>query len=149
MGAFGAGLQPPRAVQRSSADGPNGDRRHWGNARTSDATLAAPVGVAIPGVTMRGRNPGSEVQADAEPRVVVPVVGAKFRLRFNGFVFIRYEGPDLIAAMRRALRLFEDRAAWRRLMANGFAGGLSWAITAMHYMNLFDRLIATKARGAR
>ncbi len=67
----------------------------------------------------------------------------------NGFVFVRYEGPDLIAAMRRALRLFEDRAAWRRLMANGFAADFSWAITAMHYMNLFDRLIATKARSAR
>lgn len=67
----------------------------------------------------------------------------------NGFVFVPYEGPELIGAMRRALRVFEDRAAWRRLMANCFAANFSWSIAAAHYMDLFQRLLAATGRSAR
>jgi starch synthase len=67
----------------------------------------------------------------------------------NGFVFVRYEAAELIAAMRRALELFREPATWQRLMAKCFAADFSWSITAAHYMNLFERLLAAKRRSAR
>jgi starch synthase len=67
----------------------------------------------------------------------------------NGFVFERYEAAELIGAMRRALRTFGDRAAWRRLMANCFAADFSWSAAAVRYMELYNQLIAGRARNPR
>jgi starch synthase len=63
----------------------------------------------------------------------------------NGFVFERYEAAELIGAMRRALRVFGDPAAWRRLMANCFAADFSWSAAAARYMELYSQLIAERA----
>jgi starch synthase len=67
----------------------------------------------------------------------------------NGFVFVPYEGREMIAALRRGLRLFEDRATWKRLTANCFAANFSWSIAAAQYMKLFERLLAGRGRSAR
>jgi starch synthase len=55
----------------------------------------------------------------------------------------------LIAAMRRALRVFGDRAAWRRLMPNCFAADFSWSAAAARYMEFYRQLIADRARHLR
>jgi starch synthase len=67
----------------------------------------------------------------------------------NGFVFERYEAAELIAAMRRALRVFGDPAAWRRLMANCFAADFSWSAAAARYMELYRQLVAEQAARPR
>jgi starch synthase len=67
----------------------------------------------------------------------------------NGFVFENYVAQELIAALRRALRVFADPPHWRRLMANCFAADFSWAAAATRYMELFQELVAARRRTAR
>jgi len=67
----------------------------------------------------------------------------------NGFVFTRYEAAELIAAIRRALLVFADPSAWRRLMANCFAAEFSWPAAAARYMEFYNLLIAERARNRR
>ena len=66
----------------------------------------------------------------------------------NGFVFREYAAADLLDALRRGLKVFGDRAAWRRLLANSFAADFSWSVAARKYMDLFEQLIAQKRRTA-
>jgi len=67
----------------------------------------------------------------------------------NGFVFERYAAPELIGAMRRALRVFGDQAARGRLMANCFAADFPWSAAAARYMELYNELIVDRARYSR
>ncbi len=66
----------------------------------------------------------------------------------NGFVFSAYTAPELIAALRRGLRVFRDPPAWRRLMANCFAADFSWSTAAARYMELFEQLLSDRQRSA-
>jgi starch synthase len=66
----------------------------------------------------------------------------------NGFVFDGYTRQELITALRRALRIFRDPPAWRRLMANCFAADFSWSAAAAHYMELFAQILAARERSA-
>jgi starch synthase len=67
----------------------------------------------------------------------------------NGFVFRDYQPAEMIAAMRRALEVFSDRTAWKRLMANCFAADFSWAVAAARYMDLYRKLIAERTQQVR
>ncbi len=58
----------------------------------------------------------------------------------NGFMFTDYRAEALADAMARARRLYNDRAAWRRLMDNCFAADFSWTVSARHYLRWFDDL---------
>jgi starch synthase len=58
----------------------------------------------------------------------------------NGFVFQEYRSEDLAAAATRAVELYRDREAWRRLMDNGFAADFSWDRAAHEYIEWFTRL---------
>ncbi len=53
----------------------------------------------------------------------------------------------LQAALRRTATLFKDKAAWRRMQANGLASDVSWTEPARLYAELFRGLIEpVKAR---
>lgn len=67
----------------------------------------------------------------------------------NGFLFQRYEAAGLIAAIRRALRVFGNPPAWRHLMANCFAADFSWSAAAVRYMEFYRHLIAERPRHPR
>ena len=57
--------------------------------------------------------------------------------RSTGFVFHEYSGEALLAALRRALDLFRDRAAWRALQTAGMRRDNSWdhsAASTSEYM---------------
>jgi starch synthase len=64
--------------------------------------------------------------------------------RGTGFKFSEYTGPALLAALREALATYGDKAAWRRLQANGMAKDFSWNASALEYGRLYD--VARKAR---
>jgi starch synthase len=67
----------------------------------------------------------------------------------NGFAFSGYTSQELTGALRRALRVLGDRAAWRRLMANCFASNFSWAASAPRYIEFYERLLAERRRSRR
>ena len=57
----------------------------------------------------------------------------------NGFSFESYKPRALLATVRRALKLFADRRAWRRLQLAGMRQDWSWDKSAREYLELYAR----------
>jgi starch synthase len=62
----------------------------------------------------------------------------------TGFKFQAYEGRALLDCIRQAARVFNDKKAWLKLVANGMAKDFSWKASAAEYSKLYET-----ARGAR
>jgi starch synthase len=58
--------------------------------------------------------------------------------RGTGFKFSEYMAPALLAAVREALEVYADKAAWRRLQTNGMSKDFSWNASALDYGRLYD-----------
>ncbi|RLB58823.1 MAG: glycogen synthase GlgA [Deltaproteobacteria bacterium] len=58
----------------------------------------------------------------------------------NGFVFPVGQPQQMVAAVRRALELFADRAAWHRLMQTAMAQDYSWRRPARQYDLLYRQV---------
>jgi starch synthase len=58
----------------------------------------------------------------------------------TGFKFNEYSGRALLAAIRAALALFQDRQRWEQLMKNGMAKDFSWDASAAQYSALYKKL---------
>ena len=60
----------------------------------------------------------------------------------NGFSFESYSPRALLAAIGRALKLYADRRAWRRLVLTAMRQDWSWAKSAREYLGLYRRALA-------
>ena len=58
----------------------------------------------------------------------------------NGFKFIPATGDALYGAVKRAVRLYEDKAAWGKLMTRAMSYDFSWVRSAGQYLKLYRRL---------
>ncbi len=58
----------------------------------------------------------------------------------NGFMFEGYAASEMVAALARMIKVYRDRTAWRRLMANAFAADFSWERAAKSYLEWFEKL---------
>jgi starch synthase len=54
-------------------------------------------------------------------------------------MFDEYSSQALLGTLRRALRTYEDRAAWRRLQIAGMQEDFSWDRSARQYVSLYER----------
>jgi starch synthase len=78
----------------------------------------------------------------------VPVVHATGGLRdtvedaVNGFVFTDPSAHGLWLAIERALALWADKAAWKRMMQAGMTRDFSWEKSAREYQRLYQRVLA-------
>ena len=61
----------------------------------------------------------------------------------TGFKFRLYSGQALLETVRRALRVYQNRAAWQRLMRNGMAKDFSWDVSAREYVAVYEKVIRT------
>jgi len=68
--------------------------------------------------------------------------------RGTGFVFERAEADDLERALERALALFADGDAWRRLMLRGMHQDFSWNRAAGRYEEMYRATVASRSPGA-
>jgi starch synthase len=59
----------------------------------------------------------------------------------TGFVFDDETPEALLAAARRAIALYGDREAWRRLMRRGMTRDFSWTAAARRYQSLYRELL--------
>lgn len=57
----------------------------------------------------------------------------------TGFAFREATGAALLAALRRALETYRDRAAWRRIQAAGMRQDFSWDAFARQYAAVYER----------
>lgn len=56
----------------------------------------------------------------------------------TGFKFEEYSGKALLKCLRTALKTYRDRAAWRKLQANGMAKDFSWKASAAAYVTVYE-----------
>jgi starch synthase len=59
----------------------------------------------------------------------------------TGFKFWDYTGEALLDTVRAALKAYQDRDGWQRLMRNGMAQDFSWDASAREYVALYRRII--------
>jgi len=59
----------------------------------------------------------------------------------TGFVFKNYEASELLNTIKRALRVYEDKNAWVKLIKNGMKKDFSWEASAKKYVDIYQRAI--------
>jgi starch synthase len=59
----------------------------------------------------------------------------------TGFTFDDETPEGLLDAVQRAAALYDDRAAWRRLMRRGMTRDFSWTVSAGQYQALYHELV--------
>ena len=60
----------------------------------------------------------------------------------NGFTFTDYTSDALLAMIKRAIKVFKDKKAWRRLVENGIQCDFSWRASAKKYCTLYKSLLS-------
>jgi starch synthase len=66
----------------------------------------------------------------------------------TGFVFRDYTTSALLAALERALAVFQNREAWRALQTAGMRVDNSWDRSAREYVKMYERALARAPRRA-
>lgn len=59
----------------------------------------------------------------------------------TGFVFKNYDSDELLDAIKRALRTYQDKEAWTKLMKNGMQRDFSWEASAQKYEDLYQKAL--------
>jgi starch synthase len=65
----------------------------------------------------------------------------------NGFKFGPYKPASFLAAIRKAVDLFENADAWKKLIANGMKADFSWDRSAKRYVELYHAVIEKGPQG--
>ncbi len=58
----------------------------------------------------------------------------------NGFSFANYNAHDMLYTVKRALRLYEDKNKWERIVSSAMDGDYSWKKSAEIYKGLYEKL---------
>jgi starch synthase len=64
----------------------------------------------------------------------------------SGFVFKKYDADDMLKAVERALKLFQDKKRWAKLMKNAMKQDYSWEAAGEKYAKLYARLVARRRK---
>jgi starch synthase len=59
----------------------------------------------------------------------------------TGFVFKNYDAEELLIAIKRALRVYQDKKTWSKLMLKGMSQDYSWEAQARKYVELYKKAI--------
>ena len=95
-----------------------------------------------------GSGPRKGPREKGKPGVPKPEPGGVSE-RQTGFVFDAATPGAFEAAVRRALALKADAAAWQVLMRRGMAQDLSWAGPARDYLALYRQALQARATAPR
>jgi starch synthase len=66
----------------------------------------------------------------------------------TGFTFTDYSPMALLGALGRALEMFENRPAWRRIQMAGMQEDFSWDASAREYVKVYERAVTANRSGA-
>jgi len=59
----------------------------------------------------------------------------------NGFVFEKYTSSEMLQAINRAIKSYEDKGQWRSLISKAMGCDFSWDASAKKYIELYNRAI--------
>jgi len=65
----------------------------------------------------------------------------------NGFKFSEYKVEDFLAQIKEALEIYDNKAAWQKLVENGMRADFSWEESARRYVQLYEKVKERKATG--
>jgi starch synthase len=59
----------------------------------------------------------------------------------TGFVFKNYDPDELLKTIKRALKVYQDKKKWKKLMLSGMQKDFSWEISAKKYIQLYQKAL--------
>jgi starch synthase len=63
----------------------------------------------------------------------------------NGFKFDAYSADALLEAVDRAMKAFQEKSTWSKIINKGMHSNFSWRNSAIQYMSLYDQAIQLKS----
>mgnify|MGYP000073681258 CR=1 FL=1 len=60
----------------------------------------------------------------------------------TGFVFKKYEASDLVSEVKRAIKVFNNKDAWLKLMKVAMNQDFSWKSSAKKYIDLYRKILS-------
>jgi len=63
----------------------------------------------------------------------------------TGFVFEKAHHMSLMAAVKKAFKVFSDNEAWQTIQRAGMAQDFSWENSAKKYLELYQSIVKTQA----
>lgn len=64
----------------------------------------------------------------------------------TGFLFREYSADALVEAIEKALKLYEDKDAWKRAQLNGMRKDFSWSVSAKRYIEVYKEAIELRKK---
>jgi len=59
----------------------------------------------------------------------------------TGFTFANYNAHEMLDTVRRAVKIYEDKAAWKKIVESGMKQDFSWNKSAQEYLQLYNKLL--------
>jgi starch synthase len=59
----------------------------------------------------------------------------------NGFLFKKYDADTMLKELKKALKLFEDKKTWAKIIRNGMKADFSWNASAKKYIDLYKTIL--------
>ena len=59
----------------------------------------------------------------------------------NGFMFKKYNPTDMMKEIKKALKVFQNKKEWGKIMKNGMKSDFSWNSSAKKYVELYKTVI--------
>jgi len=59
----------------------------------------------------------------------------------NGFMFKNYDSAAMMKELHRALKIFDDKKTWTKIMKNGMKSDFSWNSSAKKYIDLYKTIL--------
>jgi starch synthase len=63
----------------------------------------------------------------------------------NGFMFKQYNAKAMTKELNRALKIFEDKKAWTKIIKNGMKSDFSWNSSAKKYIDLYKTILSNES----
>lgn len=62
----------------------------------------------------------------------------------NGFIFKKYDVDEMIKEVKRAIKIFDDKKIWQKIMKAGMKSDFSWDLSAKRYIELYKTILSTE-----
>ncbi len=60
----------------------------------------------------------------------------------TGFSFANYNAHEMLDTLKRAMRVYEDREAWKEIVIRAMKQDFSWSKSAEEYLQVYERLLS-------
>jgi starch synthase len=61
----------------------------------------------------------------------------------TGFVYKKYDVDDMLKEIKRAIKIFEDKKTWQKIMRAGMKSDFSWDSSAKKYIELYKTMLSS------